>query len=115
MSRTRNSFPKVFNFVTRECAEAKITTQRPANNSNSSSVALLITRKHKRADTVDADAADLDVLAPLLCQKKLAHDEYSLTPRAGRKTADIQHVVIKTGEFQRDEIGVLALPNHAAD
>jgi hypothetical protein len=54
------------------------------------------------------------VLIPPLCQKKLAYDECSLAAGADRKTADMQHVVIKTGEFQRDGIGVLTLPNHAA-
>lgn len=38
----------------------------------------------------------------------------ALAAGADRKIADMQHVVIKTGEFQRDGIGVLTLPNHAA-
>jgi hypothetical protein len=52
------------------------------------------------------------VLTPPLCRKKLAYDECALAAGADRKTADVQHVVIKTGEFQRDRIGVLTLRHH---
>jgi hypothetical protein len=104
----------VFNIVALKGAASQETTYGSSNNTNSSSAALPIARKDERADAVDTEPSTFEVLTPPLCQKKLAYDECALAACADRKTADMQHVVIKTGEFQRDGIGVLTLPNHAA-
>lgn len=71
MSRTRNSFSKMFNVVTLHGTETQVTTQGAANNTNSPSAVLPIPRKHKSADAVDADPSKREVLALPLCQKKL--------------------------------------------
>jgi len=113
VSRTRDSFPKVFNVVALQGAASQVTTYGSSNNTNSSSTALPIARKDERADAVCTDPSTFEVLTPPLCPKKLAYDECALAAGANRKTADTQHVVIKTGEFQRDGISVLMLPNHA--